>query len=56
MYYLTFFSTPFESMDGQVDAKALLAGRFAFPANEKRNFSGDFLDLIRSMLTTDVTK
>ena len=56
MYYLTFFSTPFESVDGQIDAKSLLAGRFTFPANEQRNFSKDFLDLIRSMLTADVTK
>ena len=56
MYYLTFFSTPFESVDGQIDAKSLLAGRFTFPANEQRNFSRDFLDLIKSMLTADVTK
>lgn len=56
MYYLAFYSTPFESVDGKTDTKSLLLGRFTFPANDARNFSREFLDLVKSMLTADVTK
>ncbi len=56
MYYLAFYSTPFESVDGKTDTKSLLLGRFTYPANDARNFSREFLDLVKSMLTADVTK
>ena len=56
MYYLAFYSTPFESMDGKIDTKSLMAGRFSFPANDARSFSTEFLNLVKSMLTADVAK
>ena len=43
MYYLAFYSTPFESMDGKID-------------NDARSFSTEFLNLVKSMLTADVAK
>ena len=56
MYYLAFYSTPFESVDGKTDIKSLLSGRFTFPASDSRSFSKDFLALIKQLLTADVTK
>ena len=56
MYYLAFYSTPFESVDGKIDTTSLLAGKFTFPANEAKNFSNEFLNLIKLLLTADVNK
>ena len=56
MYYLAFYSTPFESVDGKIDTASLLAGKFTFPANEAKNFSNEFLNLIKLLLTADVNK
>ena len=56
MYYLAFYSTPFESVDGKIDTASLLAGKFTFPANEAKNFSNEFLNLIKQLLTADVNK
>ena len=56
MYYLAFYSTPFQDVDGKIDTKAILSGRFQFPANEARKYSTEFLDLIRLLLTPDVAK
>lgn len=56
MYYLAFYATPFESVDGKIDTNALLAGKFTFPANETKNFSNEFLNLIKQLLTADVSK
>lgn len=43
-------------MDGKIDTKSLMAGRFSFPANDARSFSTEFLNLVKSMLTADVAK
>ena len=56
MYYLAFYSTPFESVDGKIDTAALAEGRFSFPTNDDRKYSKEFLDMISSMLTVDVSK
>lgn len=56
MYYLAFFSTPFESVDGKIDTRSLIAGRFTFPANEAKKYSAEFLEIIRRLLTADVNK
>lgn len=56
MYYLAFFSTPFESVDGKIDTRSLIAGRFTFPANESKMYSAEFLEIIRRLLTADVSK
>ena len=56
MYYLAFYATPFESVDGNIDTNALLSGKFSFPPNETKNFSREFLNLIKRMLTADVSK
>ena len=47
---------PFESVDGKIDTASLLAGKFTFPANEAKNFSNEFLNLIKQLLTADVNK
>lgn len=56
MYYLAFYSTPFESVDGKIDMRSLIAGRFTFPANDAKKYSAEFLSLIRRLLTADVNK
>ena len=56
MYYLAFFSTPFESVDGKIDTRSLIAGHFTFPANEAKKYSAEFLEIIRRLLTADVNK
>lgn len=56
MYYLAFYSTPFESVDGKIDTAALAEGSFSFPSNDDRKYSKEFLDMISSMLTADVSK
>ena len=47
MYYLAFYSTPFESMDGKIDTKSLMAGRFSFPANDARMLTADVAKYLR---------
>ena len=56
MYYLAFYSTPFESVDGKIATAALAAGRFSFPMNDDKKYSKEFLDMISWMLTADVSK
>lgn len=56
LYYLAFYSTPFETVEGKINMASLMAGKVTFPSSESRNFSNEFLNLIKRLLTADVAK
>ena len=56
LYYLAFYSTPFESGDRKINTDALMAGKVSFPPNDSMEFSREFLGIIRKLLTPEVSK
>ena len=56
LYYLAFYTTPFESGDRKINTDALMEGKVSFPPNDSKNFSKEFLRIIRKLLTPEVSK
>lgn len=56
MYYLAFYSTPFEQSNGTIDLVSLRSGPVCYPQTDLSNYSAEFIQLIDSLLVPDPSK
>ena len=56
MYYLAFYTTPFENDSGSIDLNALRNGPVCYPQADLANYSAEFIELVNSLLVPDSSK